>query len=284
MFRLCCICIISIVLFWCMKERYTTPFHTKKRLSTQTLHKKYIVPRNHSIITYNVQRMPYHLKSFYKLQRITRKHSIILLQECYSNVLYDEIQHYFPDFYIAKGIMNGYRLVNSGLVILSRYPILSYTFVAFDDQEILSSDFLSEKGFLVVEISFHNRKIMIINTHLQSSSIENKFDTAIKQTNQLLSYARKITIPFIIGGDFNFPYKEFPATNLNVYRSAKPSIYIKYDKDGKEIDTSSSYKTYYKPFIYDFFITHHIILSFTRVIASDYSDHAPVTSTISHVL
>ena len=125
---------------------------------------------------------------------------------------------------------------------------------------------------------------MIINTHLQSSSIENKFDTAIKQTNQLLSYVRKITIPFIIGGDFNFPYKEFPTTNFNVYRSSKPSIYIKYDKDGKEIDTSSSYKTYYKPFIYDFFITHHIILSFTKVIASDYSDHAPVTSTISHVL
>lgn len=284
MFRLCCICLIAIVIFWCIKERYTTSFYITSRLSAQTIKKKHIIPRNNLLLTFNIQRMPYHTKPLWKLQRLVRRHSIILLQECFSNVMYDEIQYIFPDFYIAKGVMINYKLVNSGLAILSRYPIRSTTFIPYDDQDFLTSDILSEKGFLLVEILFHNKPIYIINTHLQSSSHLNKFDTALKQINQLLSYVKKLEHPFIIGGDFNVPYQKFPESSFTMYRTFLPTIYIHYDKDGKELDTSCVSKPYYKGFIFDYFITSHILLSSTHVIPSRYSDHIPVCTMISHIL
>lgn len=279
MFRLCCFCIISIIILWWCKERYTASFYKKRRI--KTLH---TIPRNNFILTYNVQRMPYHVKPFYKLKRIVRRYSIVLLQECYCNIFYDEIHHHFPDFYIAKGLMINYRLVHSGLVILSRYPILSHTFIPYEDQNILSADILAEKGFLMVEIVFHGKRIMVINTHLQSNTIENDYSISLRQMTQLLSYVKKLTIPFIIGGDFNVSYTAFPITSYTLYRSMSPTIYIQYDKDGNELDTSSSKKPNYKPFIFDYFLTHNIILSSTHCISTEYSDHVPVVSTISHVL
>lgn len=280
MFRISCLCVISIIILWWCKERYTTSFYRKARI--KTLHS---IPRNNFIMTYNVQRMPFHIKSFYKLQRLVRKYSIVLLQECYCNIFYDEIHHHFPDFYIAKGVMINYRLVHSGLVILSRYPILSHTFVPYEDKELLSADILAEKGFLVVELSFHGKKIIIINTHLQSNVLEHNYTIALRQLHQLLTYVKQLTVPFLIGGDFNFSYNVFPSsTSYTLYRSASPTIYIQYDKEGHEMNTSSIWKPHYKPFIFDFFITHNILLSSTHTIPTDYSDHVPVVSTISHIL
>ena len=284
MFRLCCLCLISIVIFWCIKERYTNSFYITSRLSTQTLQKRHIIPRNNLLLSFNIQRMPYHMKPLWKLQRLVRRHSIVLLQECYSNVMYDEIQYTFPDYYIAKGVMVNYKLANSGLIILSRYPIRSTTFVPFDDQDYMTADILTEKGFLMVELNFHNQAISIINTHLQSSCYINGNDTTHKQINQLLSHVKKIEHPFIIGGDFNVHYQKFPSTTLTLYRTSRPTIYIHYDKDGKELATSPISKPYYKGYMFDYFITSRILLSSVHIYPSMYSDHVPICATISHVL
>ena len=283
-FHISCLCIISIVIFWCIKERYTSSFYFKSRLSTQTLKRRHLIPRNNDLMTFNIQRLTYQLKPLWKIQRLVRRHSIILLQECFSNILYDEIQHTFPDFYIAKGVMSNYKLVCSGLVILSRYPIRSHEFIPFDDQEFLTTDILSEKGFLVTEISFHNQPLLIINTHLQSNNKLDEYTTTLKQLNQLMSYLRKTTLPFLLGGDFNLPYNHLPTNSFTLYRSHRPTIYIQYDKTGKEISTSSTSTPYYKPFIFDYFLTSRMLLTSTKIIESDYSDHVPVSTTISHIL
>jgi endonuclease/exonuclease/phosphatase family metal-dependent hydrolase len=180
--------------------------------------------------------------------------------------------------------MVNYKLVNSGLVILSVYPIQSYKFIPFDDQEYLSADILSEKGFLVIDILYKKIPLTIINTHLQSNSKLNVYDTGMKQINQILSFVRTLTTPFILGGDFNVPYQKFPVGSYKLYRPPNPTIYIKYTKSGNEIDTSSLYKPYFKPFIFDYFITSGVLLLNTYTLETNYSDHLPVYSTIYHIL
>lgn len=282
LFQMTCLSVMIVVVFWCLKERYTSSFHRNSFVSIHTKKRK-LPPRNNMVVTYNIQRMAYHLKPLWKLQRFLQKYSIILLQECFSNILYDEIQDTFPNFHIVKGVMSNVKLVNSGIVILSRYPILSYSFIPFDDKDYLSSDVLSEKGFLVAELNYHGKSLFIINTHLQSNNIYNNYTVSLKQINQLLSYLRKLEHPFILGGDFNVAYQYFPQSIFTLYRSHQPSIYIQYDKDGIEVDTSSTEKPYYKPFTFDYFVTSRVLLHNTQVEKNTYSDHLPVSTQISTI-
>jgi endonuclease/exonuclease/phosphatase family metal-dependent hydrolase len=179
--------------------------------------------------------------------------------------------------------MTRYTLVNSGLVILSIYPIISHTFIPYNVQDYLSTDVLSEKGFLVVEIKIKQTHMYLINTHLQSSFLNEPNIISTQQMQQLLSHVKTLTHPYIIGGDFNVDYKELPAQikkNLSVYAPDKPTIYIKYDEYGTELNTSCIPVSGYIPFSYDYFMTNNIIIKQPSVLSFEYSDHAPVQSTI----
>ena len=227
--------------------------------------------------------MPYSLKPICMLRNILRPHSLILLQECYSNVLYDEIQHEFPEYHITKGSMTRYALVNSGLVILSIYPIIEHIFIPFDVQDYLSTDVLSEKGFLVVKLQIKHQIIYIINTHLQSTTKNDINSISIHQLQQLVAFVDTLDYPFIIGGDFNIDITKLPLSiskALTLYSPNTPTIYIEYDILGNELNTSSVPIKHYLPFIYDFFMTKGISLKQPVVLHFEYSDHAPVHSSI----
>ena len=270
-----CWSILCFVTCWLIKERYVDDYTHRKKKSK---------PTNQLVLTYNIQRLPWSLKPICFLRPLIRSHSIVLLQECFSNVLYDDIQHTFHEYHIVKGVMTGVTLVNSGLVILSKYPILSHTFVPFDVQDYLSTDALSEKGFLVAEIRVKQTTFFIINTHLQASFQRNSpHVVSSKQLQQLMAYVETLAHPFVIGGDFNMDHGEIPISlkrALTIFAPSQPTIYIQYDSEGTELNTSCKPAPYHQSFCYDYFLSHQMMLSPPQVMTFDYSDHAPVRTSL----
>lgn len=266
-------CTCTVVMLWVLREKWSDTYHIRRMRHAS---------KNLNILTFNIQRMPYSMKPLSLLHRLISNHSIILLQECFLNVLYDDIQYEFPEYHIIKGTMNGYRLVNSGLVILSKYPILSHTFIPFENKTLVSTDALAEKGFLVVFIRIKDKLIYVINTHLQSNNYRNDISTSIKQWTQLYEYVSTLKYPWIIGGDFNINISQFPTIPYSMYASFYPTLYIKYKND-YEVDTSCTPKTGYDPFVFDFFITNEIELDMPDVLPITYSDHLPVSTQINRI-
>lgn len=267
MYKIILYCLVAIVLLWIVREKCTSSHHV-----TRT-HKR----TNNRILSYNIQRMPYSTKPLNQLYLLFRKYSIVLLQESFLNVLYDDIEYTFGDYHIVKGTMSGYRLVNSGLIILSKYPILYHTFIPFVSQDYLTSDVLSEKGFLVAKIEMNRTPMYIINTHLQSNISKNNYTTAMNQWAELHTYVARLTEPWLIGGDFNIHFRTIES-NYAMFAPCSPTIYIKYKND-KETDTSCCQKKGYEPYVFDYFITKDIHLTTPTSVHFGYSDHLPISTT-----
>lgn len=235
-----------------------------------------------NILTYNIQKFPYSLKTFEKIHLLIKKHSIILLQECYDEV-FILLETYFPNYYICRGILNGLNIVNSGLVIMSIFPIITHHFTPYKHYNPLTFDTFAEKGYLSVFISYQNTILCIINTHLQSCDYE-RFDLyAFLQMNQLLEYTKKIKQSYIIGGDFNIDITDMKRKydSIHLYYPKNPTIYI----DFKTSHSKSKKDKGYEGLIFDYFITNKNISLYPITIDNDsYSDHNPVSSKIKLII
>lgn len=233
--------------------------------------------RNNLIITYNIQKFPWSFKTFINIKKLLKKHSIILLQECFDDI-YSTLQYNFPSYYICRDRLKGYNLLGSGLVILSKFPITNYSSYTFKNMNHCTLDILSQKGFLVCWIKINRMKVCIINTHLQSSDY-NRYDKyALLQLEELLQYVKNIKGICIVGGDFNIDITDI-MMKVRKYKTLQynyplePTIYIDF-KTGKSI---SSYEEGYDRMIFDFFITKKCNIMTPNTIYDNYSDHNPVS-------
>jgi endonuclease/exonuclease/phosphatase family metal-dependent hydrolase len=236
------------------------------------------------IVTFNIKKFPWSCKSFRRLN-IIGQYSIILLQECF-NECYDSLEYWFPDHYICRGTMKGFNLLNSGLAILSIYPVIEIEFHKYKNYNKWSLDCFSEKGFLSVLLDLgKGNKLRVINTHLQSSDYEKYDKNAFLQLQELLEYTSTIREKYIIGGDFNIDSKissEILQHNISdslsfyIHSPKEPSVFIDFTKGS----TSASRKDGHEGMIFDYFICSNVHLHEPTVIYSSYSDHNPVTSKI----
>ena len=269
------IIVLLFVLYFYLKDYWVKRYTIKKKMNhTIEKYKK----QKLSILTYNIKRLPFSMKPLFSLSKLFRSYSFILLQECFINVFLEDIDDsHFPDFYIIKSSKQISTLINSGIIILSKFPVLSYQFVPFDCTDIMSSEIFTEKGFLDILVEVDDKKIHIINTHLQSSTQkENKF--AFLQYKQLYSYVKNLKSDWIIGGDFNVHHDIIPSYfKPYMYIPDDPTIYIHY-KGTTEQDTSCTPKEHYEPFIFDYFLSSLYMKPVT--LSHDYSDHLPVSSEI----
>jgi len=177
------------------------------------------------IITYNVNMMPFidHM-NIDQLYQFLRKYDICLLQECYINAFYNNttLCDKFKNFYIVHSGVNrllNIKLIDSGLIILSKYPIIKKYFKPFDNYKLLTTDMLADKGFINVKIKVGSNIISIYNTHLQASYInhENR-DVSKEQLKYLLSFYNSDTSFIkIIGGDFNLLPKHISNGSKKIY-------------------------------------------------------------------
>lgn len=267
------LCIIfTIVFIWFLiqkniKEKYIPEKYNKNEYDNE-----------YSIVTWNIQKFPWSLKSFedHKFYDIIKSNSIILLQECFDET-YESLESCFPDYYICRGNLKGMNIMNSGLVILSKFPIGEISFNKYKNYNPLSFELFSEKGFLVADININKEKsIKVINTHLQSSDFERFDKNAILQLQELMNYMNMLNynnIPYIVGGDFNIDIKDFNnISNIkDIYYPSEPTIYINFLTS----HTSNKIIKNYDPLVFDYFISK-IEMEKPIVMSIDYSDHNAV--------
>jgi endonuclease/exonuclease/phosphatase family metal-dependent hydrolase len=242
--------------------------------------------RNNMMITYNIQKFPWSMKTFNNITELLNSYSIILLQECYDDTYYT-LKNSFPNYYICRDKLKGINLFSSGLVILSKYPIISYESHKFKNMNKMTLDMFSQKGFLIIWIKIKNQKICIINTHLQSSFYEKYDAIAYMQLKEILQYIKKIKEICIIGGDFNIDIMKikellYRYKTLEYIYPDTPTIYINFN-NGHSV---SSYRPDYDKMIFDYFIvrkSNKIKLIEPKTIECTYSDHNPVSCKIENL-
>lgn len=167
------------------------------------------------VVSYNIKGLPSVVMSGdfsdarYPLmgKLVAEKAEILLLQEAFSDQVPALLKAAaFPHQSVgpAAGTMLG---VGSGLVILSRYPILYEASEVFGAKACLSWDCLSNKGVQMVRLGVPGlpRPLEVYNTHLQAG----REDTKVRreQVKTLLKFFSTQHVkgnPVIFAGDFNF--------------------------------------------------------------------------------
>jgi endonuclease/exonuclease/phosphatase family metal-dependent hydrolase len=155
------------------------------------------------------QRFPQLLNFIYEVQK---ECDIICLQEVFSNTfsekwskpIHDCSVYYEVCDTVVPSIFKGY-LMNSGLIILSKFPILKKFFIPFN----LNPGWLkfSQKGFLHIVIQSNEGSVNLINTHLHPTIDNTEENEMIRkcQFTQIKDYIRDFDLKnVIICGDFNF--------------------------------------------------------------------------------
>jgi endonuclease/exonuclease/phosphatase family metal-dependent hydrolase len=196
------------------------------------IREKILTRRNVKFLTYNIFLRPPPIKNNendWKDERLEdfckeiHNFDIICLQEMFgtfSSRKQNLIRHATKTgffFYIdtsSPSFMSKY-LIDGGLVILSRFPIISYLFHPFKYGVI--SDSIAQKGVLYAKVMIKDVYVHLFVTHLQASymhsgeyhfqvSCETRLEQ-VKQTNVIMSkilsqeYSQNDTI--LLAGDFN---------------------------------------------------------------------------------
>jgi endonuclease/exonuclease/phosphatase family metal-dependent hydrolase len=282
--------IICLIILWIVFQKSLKKVYrpSKEAYSTQT-------SCDVSFITYNIQKFPFPFKSFDLIKDLLNQYSIVLLQECFDE-LFSSLESYFPNHYICRGTLDGINVINSGLAILSIYPILETSFSCFKNVNSLTFDVLSEKGYLAAVIDIPRRRnkkntftfeesterIMVIDTHLQSCDFSPYDPVAMLQLEEIAAFTDTVTYPYVIGGDFNI--------DINVCKKQYPMLDLHYPKDStiyinfKNAHSKTKASMGYEGLIFDYFIKSH---NFRRTVKdvhtitdSTYSDHNPVVMTL----
>ena len=263
-----------LLLLWVAFQKTIRESYIPKERKNHNLNSTYI--EKNKIVTFNIKKFPWSCKSF-RRSSIVGQYSIILLQECF-NECFDSLDYWFPNHYICRGTMKGMNIFNSGLAILSIYPVIEIEFHKYKNYNKWSFDCLSEKGFLSVLLDLGKEKLRVINTHLQSSDYEKYDKKALLQLQELLEYTSTLREKYIIGGDFNIDISVSSGMlqQAIAYSPKEPTVFIDFTKGS----TSSSRKDGYDGMIFDYFISSNVQLEEPTVIYSSYSDHNPVISKI----
>lgn len=172
------------------------------------------------IASYNIKGLPFPIQlnhtSRYKkivaeIRTMTKPGQgpdVLLIQEAFSittRYLYNHLRDIYP--YRVRGPANRLRW-NSGLEILSRYPITDSWIITFGTCD--SFDCLARKGVLHARIRLPSGDVDLYNTHMQADN-KGRDDSIsqrvrMNQTETMIKFVKnthKESLPFFMGGDFN---------------------------------------------------------------------------------
>ncbi len=137
---------------------------------------------------------------------------VIAFQEVWTN----EAQRTLVDAGHRAGLVHGWHndasFGNSGLLVLSRLPIVGIRFEAYAirgaPERLTHVDFLGGKGFAEVRIETAIGPVTIVDTHLQAGyPVDVRHSYRAQRVGQIVQLAvrlREIREPIIALGDFNF--------------------------------------------------------------------------------
>lgn len=143
--------------------------------------------------------------------------NIIVFQEAFyeksRKIIYDELKENYPYQYGPFNAENHYFETNSGLWILSKIPLNIVKTIKYRNAK--GFDAIANKGAVLLEGLFNNKKFQLVATHLQAENYSQIRKEQIKQLAQELSHPfKKENIPQIFCGDFNIRPFEFSDYNF----------------------------------------------------------------------
>lgn len=277
---------IFIILCWFLWLKYN--MISRKYLKIYTNYKK---TNNINIISYNIGLLPFNIKNLDILEKIIINYDIILLQEFFTNLFLSKKnwllnfckKHKYnivtkEDISLSSG-----KLVDSGLVIMSKYPITKVRQTCFKSYAF-KYDKLANKGFLHAVIKINNKELSLYNLHNQSfyTKFKNPYFIQNYQLRKLNNFIDKKDKYIIIGGDFNIEskYSKNIIKSMKVFNSKNPTIYIKYDKSNNELYSTSEEEEGLTSYNLDYYLTKNIHLQVMSY-SNNFSDHKYITSTIT---
>lgn len=133
---------------------------------------------------------------------------ILVLDEAFMQktrkIIYDTLKDNYP--YQSTITKRGFFKTNSGIWILSKYPISQQQFIKYKKKK--GSDVFAKKGAVLVHVHVNGKQIQIVGTHTQS--LNKNWATRAKQFQQLktmlLDKYFVDSIPQFIIGDLNCDY------------------------------------------------------------------------------
>jgi endonuclease/exonuclease/phosphatase family metal-dependent hydrolase len=180
------------------------------------------------ILNWNTYQLPKYIKNSKQdvrahliakyIRENAEQFDVITLQEVFTTSGRSILQQQLADLYpYQSGTPNRkwYKPVNSGLLILSKYPLSNQYFYMF--RGLRTADLFSSKGILAVTITLTNgKKVHLATTHMQAE----EHAKSVKVRESQYRYMKEVVIPhyqvdhnpFIITGDFNidmYDEKEF---------------------------------------------------------------------------
>lgn len=277
---------VSVIIVWKNKLKYS--FILKNNF------KKLNLSNLLTVNTYNVNYLPFSgNKNF--LKNLNTSSDIICLQEYFYHSdkidLLTKFANKFNFNLIVPEDTAALKILDSGLVFLSKYKIIYYQFNPWKVSN--KTDRLANKGFLHVIIDFCNKEFNIINVHLQAvykENVDTKFkgigDIRYRQLQQLEDYVTENRIlNFMIVGDFNIPPEEVILYNLfknhSFYHTDEPTIYTNFEDKGKT--NCQRLDENYLPNKLDYLITSRNITNHSNIISKCFeeSDHKMLYTTLN---
>lgn len=231
---------LAIIIFYagCIKRMHDTDKKIKLKVIEYNNSPTRLLPNDTiKIMSYNINGLPWPIRSgkkkayeyianeLYNNRENGTGPGIVLIQEGFTNTVNTIIEKSGYK-YVIKPI-NVLGILNSGLYILSDYPIVNAYEISYGTT-IAGWDALANKGVLLFSIILPNgEKLNLINTHLNSvnSSGVSQEKSFLAQKKQLYIIDNNLKMidrndHTVFGGDFNIkthqPNYEFMLSKLNV--------------------------------------------------------------------
>lgn len=212
------------------------------------------------------------------ISKMISRYDIVLLQEVFSTAwtkTWNKIISETPSMEKVFTVKNKCKLVDSGLVVLSKFPIIKHRFIKF--KNISLSNIMIDRGFLYTRLQVGDKIVHVINTHLNPN--ENHIgkkqpeDWRKLQMSEILEYKKNVGMQddlWIIGGDFNddkLPFQMLNDYHISLSLTKTPTwhsltSFIIKSKDDEET-------------CIDYIVTNYKQKN-SRVINNLISDHYPV--------
>ena len=114
------------------------------------------------------------------------KADVICLQEIFDTYSIEIIKSRLSNYNIIYDTKGPKSFINSGLMMLSKHPILNYGYHEYSSK--CGEDRLSCKGFLYCVYKYNNKDVVVYNTHLNNDTpIFNIYSDSIKIINKQLT-------------------------------------------------------------------------------------------------
>jgi endonuclease/exonuclease/phosphatase family metal-dependent hydrolase len=145
------------------------------------------------------------------IKRLVQRYDVVLLQEVFScqwSSKWRDVLQQVPGMSSLTTVRGVGKVTDSGLVLLSRYPILEGRFLRFHSKGFTNA--VVDRGFLYAAIQVGSKKIHLVDTHLNPNECHYGFLSAQEYRRRQLDEIQTFRAGsgdkdgrWIIGGDFN---------------------------------------------------------------------------------